>query len=231
MSYLSIKDFIKSGRKSLEDKNYWSALSVALMLPSMCARIEFDNAKDTYMNYKWKDKEDHSKGKEYTNWKDKECYIDFCKKVTKSMPIFPGDQSQYDPWLVQCLGDNFAEVLYQLRCDIVHAGIPNIYDDDKGIYLMLSDYHDATRLSKYRIISIKGLCNTIFNHVDTWCMNNSADNLTYTYVFNIDERDDSLLYQRLCDKERMDFLEEEFNKDNERRKNDVKNNSTRHNNQ
>lgn len=62
-------------------------------------------------------------------------------------------------------------------------------------------------------------------------MNNSADNLTYTYVFNIDERDDSLLYQRLCDKERMDFLEEEFNKDNERRKNDVKNNSTRHNNQ
>lgn len=37
MSFFSIKDFITSGRKSLDDKNYWSALSVALMLPSMCS--------------------------------------------------------------------------------------------------------------------------------------------------------------------------------------------------
>ena len=30
MSYFSIEDFIESGEKSLKDKNYWSALSVAL---------------------------------------------------------------------------------------------------------------------------------------------------------------------------------------------------------
>ena len=113
MSYFSIKDFIKSGRKSLENKNYWSALSVALMLPSMCARIEFANAKDAYMNYKWKNKEDHSKGKEYTNWKDKECYVDFCKRVTKSTPISQGDKTQNDPWLVRCLGDAaFFEIFF-----------------------------------------------------------------------------------------------------------------------
>ena len=35
MSYFSIEDFIESGEKSLKDKNYWSALSVALALPSM----------------------------------------------------------------------------------------------------------------------------------------------------------------------------------------------------
>lgn len=43
MSYFSILDFVKSGKKSLVDKNYWSALSVALMLPSMCSRIMFQS--------------------------------------------------------------------------------------------------------------------------------------------------------------------------------------------
>lgn len=78
MSYFSIKDFIKAGEKSLKDGSYWSALSVALALPSMCSRIEFEDDKDTYMNFKWADKQDKSKGKIYTTWKDKECYVDFC---------------------------------------------------------------------------------------------------------------------------------------------------------
>ena len=43
MSYFSIEDFIESGEKSLKDKNYWSALSVALALPSMCSRIMFQS--------------------------------------------------------------------------------------------------------------------------------------------------------------------------------------------
>lgn len=41
MSYFSIEDFIESGEKSLKDKNYWSALSVALALPSMCSRVMY----------------------------------------------------------------------------------------------------------------------------------------------------------------------------------------------
>lgn len=50
MSYISIRDFIQDGRKSLEAKNYWSALSVALMLPSMCSRLAYANNPD----YHWK---------------------------------------------------------------------------------------------------------------------------------------------------------------------------------
>ena len=42
MSYFSIKNFIEAGEKAIEDKNYWGALSIALALPSMCFRIEFD---------------------------------------------------------------------------------------------------------------------------------------------------------------------------------------------
>ena len=45
MSYFSIADFIESGRKSLADKNYWSALSIALALPSMCSRVMFKDDK------------------------------------------------------------------------------------------------------------------------------------------------------------------------------------------
>lgn len=63
MSYFSVKDFINSGQKALNDKNYWCALSVALALPSMCSRVAFANEKDEYMNSKWNDKNDHSKGK------------------------------------------------------------------------------------------------------------------------------------------------------------------------
>ena len=46
MSFFSITDFITSGRKSLKDKNYWSALSVALMLPSMCSRLAYKNRQE-----------------------------------------------------------------------------------------------------------------------------------------------------------------------------------------
>ena len=45
MAELSIKTIIDAGRKSLEDKNYWSALIVALTLPSMCSRVEYANGK------------------------------------------------------------------------------------------------------------------------------------------------------------------------------------------
>ena len=206
MSYFSITDFIKSGRKSLENKNYWSALSVALMLPSMCSRIAFLNEKDKYMNFKWNDKSDHSKGKTYTDWKDKDCYIDFCEKVI------------HDMWLIECLGRQFAKVLYQLRCDIVHAGVANIYDDDKGIYLMLGEHQMATELTKYRTIPVVSLCDTLFNHIDSWCSMNSADNFKYTYVFdNEHSHDDMLLFNRLCDNNRADYLLEQFEKENNER--------------
>lgn len=46
MSYLNISSFIEAGKKSLEENNYWSALSIALMLPSMCSRLEYEGNKE-----------------------------------------------------------------------------------------------------------------------------------------------------------------------------------------
>ena len=41
MSFLQISDLLTDGKKALDNGNYWSALSLALMLPSVCSRVEF----------------------------------------------------------------------------------------------------------------------------------------------------------------------------------------------
>lgn len=46
MSFIAISDFIESGKHSLKEKNDWSALSVALMLPSMCSRLAYADNQD-----------------------------------------------------------------------------------------------------------------------------------------------------------------------------------------
>ena len=203
MSYFSIEDFIESGEKSLKDKNYWSALSVALALPSMCSRIMFQS--DEYKGSNRNDENGYWYETDSGNirWHDKKCYVDFCKEVI------------YDGWLIDLLGLKFAEVLYQLRCDIIHAGVANIYDDDKGIYLMLGEMQTAAKLTKYRTVPIESLCRTLFSHIKGWCSSNSVGNFKYTYVFDNDHNsDDRLLYKRLCDNDRADYLLEQFEKGN-----------------
>lgn len=202
MSFFSIKDFITSGRKSLDDKNYWSALSVAIMLPSMCSRLAYADNPDEYKNSKWNDKNDHSKGKIYTNWEDKKCYIDWCNENIESI------------FLKKCLGEKYAEVLYELRCDIVHAGCANVYADNKGLYLSLGNRATNTDFTKYRIVDISVLCDNIFDCAERWSTHFGASGFKYTRVFDSRNNDDNLLYQRLCDEERTDYLKEQFDKEN-----------------
>ena len=38
MSYLLISDFVDAGKKAIKNNNYWGALAIALMLPSLCSR-------------------------------------------------------------------------------------------------------------------------------------------------------------------------------------------------
>lgn len=183
MSFFSIKDFIASGRKSLNDKNYWSALSVALMLPSMCSRLAYKNNPD-YL------KTDGS-------LRDKKCYIDWCNEYIREESIR------------SCLGEKYAEVLYNLRCDIVHAGCANIYADGKEIYLSLGDDSVTTEFTQYRIIDISELCIVIFDNSDMWMSTKfEASSCKHTRVFDSKNYDDRLLYRRLCNDERADHLKE-----------------------
>lgn len=201
MSFFSIKDFITSGKKSLENKNYWSALSVALMLPSMCSRLTYEDNAKKYKYGKWNDKRDHSKGKTY-RWKDKECYIDWCNEYINA------------GWMKMFLGEEYAEVLYDLRCDIVHASCADIHADGKGVYLAIGNNSTITEFTKYRILDVSALCNVIFNCVNIWSANFGASEFKYTRVFDSKVRDDKLLYDKLCDEERANYLKEQFDREN-----------------
>lgn len=148
--------------------------------------------------------------------RDEKCYVDFCKAVMMYNQSSSNFKGPYDGQLIGVLGENFADLLYQLRCDILHAGVSNIFKDDKGIYLALGELCGSTDFSKYRLISVQDLCNTIFNHVSSYCANNSIDNFKYTYVFDMDNSsDDRILYNRLCIDDRANYLVEEFAKENE----------------
>ncbi len=131
MSYITIADFIKSGRQSLAAKNYWSALSVALMLPSMCSRLAYSKYSNT-----------HEYHKTNGDFKDKKCYIEWCNANIDE-----------DSWIKSCLGDKYAEVLYDIRCDIVHAGCAHIYPkhypDGLGFYFSINDDGISTEMTKY----------------------------------------------------------------------------------
>lgn len=200
MSFLSIKNFITSGHESLEKKNYWSALSVALMLPSICSRLTYGDEE-----YKSSNQNDNT-GYWYTDrankihWKDKKCYIDWCNEYIKH-----GREDL-------CLGEDYAEVLYELRCNIVHAGCADIHADGKSIYLSFGNAIPTTEFEKYRIINVPDMCTIIFACANTWCSLFCASNLKYTRVFNGESNDDKLLYNKLCNEERANYLKNSLTK-------------------
>lgn len=228
MSYFNIINLIEARRKSLEDENYWSAISVALSLPSICSRIEFADEGDRYKNYKWIDKTGHGKVKKYTSWKDKKCYTDFCGKFI------------HDGWIKAVLGNSFPEVLYSFRCDFVHDGIVNMIDNDpvgdddnpddsdkvsKEIYLLLGgEYLEYT---EYRIIDIGVLCQKIFDSIYCWCFRKNPSEFKYTRVFDIKNDDeDRKLYKKLlegkisdCSSDLNEFYSEIEDKKKERENN------------
>lgn len=158
MTYFSVLDFVESGKKSLEDENYWSALCVALTLPSMCSRIMFEGNQDEYKVWKWIDKNDHSKGKTYGRWKDKKCYVDFCNEILIGLRI------------TEIIGNcDLGERLYDLRCDILHSGNYYICDESWWFYLTTQEHNPNMEASLCRPISVPDLCGHIFACVEMWC--------------------------------------------------------------
>ena len=176
--------FSKRGQ-SIDDENYWSALSVSLMLPSICSRLTYAGNED-YLN---------SNGKP----KDYKSYTDWCKENLSK-----------DGWIKTCLGENYADVLYQLRCDIVHAGCANIFSDGKRTFLPYGKSVGMTQFESYRIIDVKTLCESILRQVKVWYATADLSGMKYTRVFDMEDYDDKLLYNKLCDEERAKFLMEEF---------------------
>ena len=190
-----ITDFIKAGRKSLEDNNYWSALSVALMLPGICSRMHFANDPDKCKKHKWN---------------DKKCYVDFCHQI---MRVNTGSNGLINDapnaYLMSILGHKYGEILYDLRCGIIHAGEINTRVDDKKVYLMLGEYSTATDFTESRTIPIIDLCEIIFGYIEGWyegfkVQDVNTQNLKYTRIFDMENSNDKSCYKKCCNDERAD---------------------------
>lgn len=186
MSYLLISDLVKAGKQALSDDNQWCALSMALMLPSICSRLEYEKD-STYYEVK----------KDRIRWYDKKVYISWCQKY-----LFGNG------WLVSLLGKDGPEILYMLRCDMVHAGYADVFYNQQSIYLSTSN--TTTTLTSRLIVNIKDLCDYVFDAAKNWCENYGADNFHYTFVFDKNNHDDTLLYNDLCEKDRLLDLRNNF---------------------
>ena len=186
MSYLFISDLIEDGKNALSAGCYWAALSVALMLPSVCSRLEFSN-----------DPQYFSEGAGKKKYHDKKMYEDWCKKYLKNDS------------LIKSLLENVPENLYALRCDLIHAGCARMFSGTKAIYFSTND-GIVTTLPKRDIVDVKGLCEFIFDNVEIWEKGLSADNQKHTFVFKKNNRDDDLLYKALCDEARLSAVRKEF---------------------
>lgn len=135
-------------------------------------------------------------------YKDKKCYVDWCKS-----------QMNNDIWIKECLGTGFADVLYNLRCDIVHAGCANIADGGKRLFFSLGNHCSGLSFEQFRIIDVKQLCECLIGHAKSWCATSNMACIKNTYIFNSRDRDDKLLYDKLCADERTKQLKAESEKE------------------
>lgn len=190
MSYLLVSDFISSGKTALDNKNYWSALAIALMLPSICSRIEYENNEQYFS----------MRPNGAKKWHDKKAYTDWCKTYFDKPNM-----------LQEMLEDDIPDTLYNLRCDIVHAGVANINCGGKPIYFSIGESVPGyVKFDDKKIINIETFCNSVFDIVSMWILKFGANSHRKTYVFNMNERDDKLLYSTLCDEARTKKLRKDF---------------------
>lgn len=88
-----IDQMIAEAWDDYNSKRYFSALMISLMLPDICSKIEFNSSKSKHVNY--------------VNWCNKWLNIYFGG-------ILPNLTFDYK--------DKFGEIIYQLRCSLLHNG-------------------------------------------------------------------------------------------------------------
>lgn len=165
MNCTDILAFLKSGGDALEKENYLSALCIALILPSMCSRLEYKSK----------------------NPSDKKNYINWCNTYITQ-----------NEWLKDFFGNNYSEILYKLRCGIIHEGYAEINNDGKNIYLSYGNNCAYATFEKQKVISVELLCKSIFQCANLWCQANMAlYNKESSFILNMKNPNDSLFLTRL----------------------------------
>lgn len=192
MSFIDIKSLVDDGRKSLENKQYWSALAIALMLPSVCSNFVYGECKVKGDNGDLLSK-------------DHDMYVQWCDRYMRTYDTIYHDNINKDKWLMEMLGQDYGELLYVMRCDFLHAGNILVHEQyrldggeeldkrtdkkashvSKRIYLTInSDISYTTQM--YTVLKLEDLCNTIFDYVDVWYRNwdGYLGNNIRTFIFD-----------------------------------------------
>jgi hypothetical protein len=148
-----MRRFTDAGRKAIADGNLYAALSLALMMPDICASIE-----------------DAGPGKSQAR------YVRWCKrwvepKFTRSMP--GGTVKVFVS----------SEDCFQLRCSLIHSGRANIdpskqveferfefFDQTMGSHLnyFTKPVHNGVVGQTYLQLKADRFSNTLFNSADEW---------------------------------------------------------------
>ena len=153
MSWLCIMDIVNAGSKSLENENYWAALSVALVLPSICARYDYQG--DKFESKYWNEKN----GKKV--WQDRLAYVDWCNTV-----LFRHNGS-----LLSLVGHQGGGFLYDLRCSFAHEGVTDglFGSNELQRYLILNFCAKQTVCVGDRLfVPVDALCSAIFDGIRNW---------------------------------------------------------------
>lgn len=203
MSFISVSNLVEDGKQALKAGHYWSSLSIALALPSMCARQEFDDIKYKGLYFKTNKKDGRRQ------WFDKKAYIAWCQTYIR----------HYAAGFCGLWGKDFPSILYSLRCDMLHAGSADIVYNQKHICFVVNDSM-ITQLSDKTLIPMEQFCDSIFNDVAIWYRDSrhlytaaipcGIDDSPNTFVFDMQNKDDRLLYRKLCDKDHTEYLLEQF---------------------
>ena len=136
--------------KSLDNDCYFAALSLALALPDICGRAEYPELSS------------YSK-KRYIQWYDK--YIGKYEK--------PPKESENDEDMPYLSG----EVIYQLRCSLLHQGVPDI---DKGNIKAQENKIDHFSLVVQKKNDFDAYCDAA-----SVCRNNESPDKERSYRINV----------------------------------------------
>lgn len=147
-----MRRFTEAGRRDIVNKNWYSALTLALTLPDVCASLA-----------------DPGQGKSRAR------YISWCRKWLEPRYTTPGSLTAQPKVLFT------AEDMYQARCSVIHSGTAEIeehkrneidrfefFSDGPHCSLITGNYYNGVLQPSFLQLRVDRFCDDVFNATEEW---------------------------------------------------------------
>lgn len=134
--YFSFDEILKDGQKALDNGLYRIAFLLALTIPSVCSRIEFQY-----------DPEYQDDG----YWKDKKCYIDWCMMQGIKFLDSENKNRENAPTDLE-----YCNHIYDIRCFVVHENI--VHCDYKECNLCVNEDPEICKKANCNRVNQYDIC-------------------------------------------------------------------------